>query len=115
MYKKGKVEEAIKVFKKAICITPELVNLVQNTLKQKFLDKVHFITAPFEADAQLAYLCRENFVDFVISEDSDILVFGAKKCFYKMDREYDGDEFTRKRLNNVGPLKLEAIGQEKFI
>lgn len=35
--------------------------------------------APFEADAQLAYLNMAGYADYVITEDSDLLVFGAKK------------------------------------
>lgn len=37
------------------------------------------IVAPYEADAQLAYLSREGIVDLVITEDSDLLVFGSKR------------------------------------
>ena len=33
--------------------------------------------SPYEADAQLAYLNKINYVDFIISEDSDLLPFGA--------------------------------------
>lgn len=35
--------------------------------------------APYEADAQLAFLSRENIVDAVISEDSDLIPYGCKK------------------------------------
>jgi len=35
--------------------------------------------APYEADAQLAYLQKEGLVDLVITEDSDMLVFGCKR------------------------------------
>ena len=37
------------------------------------------MVAPFEADAQLTFLNVEGFADFVISEDSDLLVFGCKQ------------------------------------
>lgn len=40
---------------------------------------VECIVAPYEADAQLAYLSREGIVDLVITEDSDLLVFGCKQ------------------------------------
>lgn len=39
------------------------------------------IVAPYEADGQLAYLNIQNIADFVISEDSDLMVFGCKKVF----------------------------------
>ena len=40
---------------------------------------IECIVAPYEADAQLAYLCKENIVDLVITEDSDLLVFGCQR------------------------------------
>lgn len=40
---------------------------------------IECIVAPYEADAQLAYLCKENMVDLVITEDSDLLVFGCQR------------------------------------
>ena len=40
---------------------------------------VDTIVAPYESDAQLAYLARNSLVDFVITEDSDLIVFGVEK------------------------------------
>ena len=37
------------------------------------------IVAPYEADAQLTYLQKEGIVDVVITEDSDLLVFGCQR------------------------------------
>lgn len=44
-----------------------------------------YLVAPFEADAQLAYLAREGQVAAVISDDSDMLVFGAPEVIFKLD------------------------------
>ena len=41
--------------------------------------KVQCTVAPYEADAQLAYLCREGYVDAVIAEDSDTIPYGCKE------------------------------------
>ena len=49
--------------------------------------QVECIVAPYEADAQLAYLNTRNYVSAVITEDSDIIAFGAKVVFFKMDKE----------------------------
>lgn len=46
--------------------------------------------APYEADAQLAYLEKEGIVDLVITEDSDLLVFGCKRVLFKMDDSGNG-------------------------
>lgn len=40
---------------------------------------VDCIVAPYEADAQLAFLSKQQLVQAVITEDSDLLVFGCKK------------------------------------
>ena len=37
------------------------------------------IVAPYEADAQLAYLMKAGIAQAIISEDSDLLVYGCKK------------------------------------
>lgn len=40
---------------------------------------VDCIVAPYEADAQLAYLNMKNIAQLVISEDSDLVLFGCTK------------------------------------
>lgn len=54
--------------------------------------------APYEADAQLAYLSKEGLVDTIITEDSDLLVFGAKRVLYKMDECGSGKMIEMKDL-----------------
>lgn len=72
----GKNEEAIKCFRASISITPEIALALRKECQKINVD---CIVAPYEADAQLAFLSREGIVDCVISEDSDLLVFGCKK------------------------------------
>ena len=40
---------------------------------------IQWIISPNEADSQCAYLSKFNLVDYVISEDMDLLAFGTKK------------------------------------
>lgn len=40
---------------------------------------VDCIVAPYEADAQLAFLNISGIADYVITEDSDLMLFGCKK------------------------------------
>lgn len=40
------------------------------------------MVAPFEADAQLTYLNKEGYADVVITEDSDLLVFGCTQVIF---------------------------------
>lgn len=44
-----------------------------------------YVVAPYEADAQMAYLERVGLVDGIITEDSDLLVFGCRKVLFKLD------------------------------
>ncbi|KER20825.1 hypothetical protein T265_10699 [Opisthorchis viverrini] len=46
---------------------------------------VDCIVAPYEADAQLAYLNRAGYADLVITEDSDLLLFGCRQVIFKLD------------------------------
>lgn len=43
------------------------------------------MVAPYEADAQMAYLERIGIVDGIITEDSDLLVFGCRRVLFKLD------------------------------
>ncbi len=38
-----------------------------------------FLVAPYEADAQMAYLALNGLVDVVMTEDSDLLCYGCPK------------------------------------
>jgi exonuclease-1 len=46
---------------------------------------VSYVVAPYEADAQLAYMENIGLVDAILTEDSDLLVFGCKNVLYKLD------------------------------
>ena len=52
-------------------MTPQMVQQVIEACRQHGVD---FVVAPYEADAQLAYLKKINMVDAVITEDSDLMV-----------------------------------------
>lgn len=43
---------------------------------------VDCIVAPYEADAQLAYLNIKNIAQLVITEDSDLILFGCTKVMH---------------------------------
>ena len=46
---------------------------------------IPYVVAPYEADAQLAYLERTGIVDGIITEDSDLLVFGCRNVYFKLN------------------------------
>lgn len=48
-------------------------------------ENVPYVVAPYEADAQMAYLEATGVVQAILTEDSDLLVFGAKTLLLKLD------------------------------
>lgn len=48
-------------------------------------ENVDYVVAPYEADAQMAYLESVGLVDGILTEDSDLLVFGCKNVLLKLD------------------------------
>ncbi|KAL1933184.1 hypothetical protein VTP01DRAFT_8862 [Rhizomucor pusillus] len=63
-----------------LTITPGLKEKAIQYFEQK---NIPYIIAPFEADAQLAYLARTNIVDAVLTEDSDLAVYGCPTILTK--------------------------------
>jgi hypothetical protein len=46
--------------------------------------KIPFLVAPYEADGQLAYLSQKHFIDLIVTEDSDLVCYGAGPILYRM-------------------------------
>ncbi len=63
---------------KAIDVTPRMAAKLIRLCKL-IRPNVKCVVAPYEADAQLAYLSKYNLVDAIISEDSDNIPFGCKE------------------------------------
>lgn len=68
--------EKIKYFKRSVWISKEQINQCRELLS---LMGIPYIDAPEEADSQLSYLCKNNMVYAVLTEDMDILTFGSPK------------------------------------
>lgn len=65
---------------------------------------IEFVVAPYEADAQLAFLARNGSIDAVLTEDSDLVAFGCPVVLYKFDRNScEMSELRTDRLHEVGP------------
>ncbi len=77
---------------------------------------VECIVAPYEADAQLAFLSKEGIIDLVISEDSDLLVFGSHRVLFKMDESGHGKLIELKDLAKANKaLVVRANILAKFV
>ena len=74
------------------------------------LKKLNFkiIVAPYESDAQIAYLYHKNKIDFAITEDSDLIPYGVKRIAFKLSEKGDFEylnlninEIPRNTINNL--------------
>ncbi|UKK02460.2 hypothetical protein MACK_002553 [Theileria orientalis] len=106
--------EIMKKCMQAIHITPEIIYRVISVCKKI---NVAVIVSPFEADAQISYLCRSGIADIAISEDSDLVVYGCPKIIYKLDKEGKGVELNVP-FNSVkvpsGPKNRKGVKFEKL-
>lgn len=51
------------------------------------------IVAPYEADAQLAFLNIQNIAHIVITEDSDLTLFGCSKVYNYISVQLNACEY----------------------
>lgn len=69
-----------------------------------------YIIAPMEAEAQCAYMELANLVDGVVTDDSDVFLFGARSVYKNIfdDRKYVETYFmqvwTSQSLREILPL-----------
>lgn len=75
---------------------------------------VDYIVAPYEADAQLAYLERRGTIQGIITEDSDLIVFGCKTVLYKMNDEGRCIELLHQNRNRCKSLQFSLFTDAHF-
>ncbi|CAE7374020.1 UVH3 [Symbiodinium natans] len=76
--------EARRAKRGADVVTPEMQADVEALLEALGIPYVH---APAEAEAQCAFLAEARLVDAVASDDSDVLVFGAREVYRRLFSE----------------------------
>ncbi|KAL8971883.1 MAG: hypothetical protein Q9183_000831 [Haloplaca sp. 2 TL-2023] len=103
LHRLGKVSQAHLELQKAIDVTPEMARQLIDELKK--ID-VQYVVAPYEADAQLAYLEKQGAIQGILSEDSDLLVFGAKCLLTKLDQYGNCVEISRSDFTSCREISL---------
>ena len=85
-------DEANKHFQRGVSITAYHVGLVIQALKEM---QVEYVVAPYEADAQMAYLARfapsSTKVELVLTEDSDLLAYACPDVLFKLYEESENE------------------------
>ncbi|PHH69356.1 hypothetical protein CDD80_6795 [Ophiocordyceps camponoti-rufipedis] len=111
LMKAGKSAQAAQEFQKCIDITPQMASMLIQELKKM---GIPYVVAPYEADAQLVYLERHGFVDGIISDDSDLLVFGAKRLLTKLDQYGNCVEVNRRDFCACREVSLAGWTDTEF-
>ncbi|KAM9297083.1 exonuclease 1 [Morus bassanus] len=110
LLQEGRLSEARECFGRSVNVTHVMAHEVIKAARARGVD---CIVAPYEADAQLAYLNKTGMVQAIITEDSDLLAFGCKKVFLKIDKFGNGLEIDQARLGNCKQLG-NVFTEEKF-
>lgn len=106
----GMISESYDYYIRSIEISQDLLVPLFEKLRQK---NIEFIVAPYEADAELAYLAYNRFVDMVITEDSDLLVYQCPLSVFKLDKDGNCNVIRRERLLRL--LSSCSLNQKQFV
>jgi exonuclease-1 len=111
LLKVGKTSQAQLELQKAVDVTPDMARAFIEELKAS---NVQYVVAPYEADSQMVYLERKGIIDGILSEDSDLLVFGAKCLITKLDKYGDCVEVNRNHFTACREISLVGWSDADF-
>ncbi|KAI1101310.1 hypothetical protein F4804DRAFT_316183 [Jackrogersella minutella] len=111
LLKAGKPSQAHAELQKAVDITPEMARDLIEELKKA---GVPYVVAPYEADPQLVYLEHHGHISGILSEDSDLLVFGAKRLLTKLDQHGQCIEINRRDFCACREVSLTGWTDSQF-
>ncbi|CUM46175.1 uncharacterized protein AC631_04829 [Debaryomyces fabryi] len=112
LIKDGNRKLAWKEFMKAAGVTPQMAKSIMVELDMR---KVKYIVAPYEADPQMVYLERIGLVDGILSEDSDLLIFGCNRLITKLNDFGECIEICRDNFSKVKKIPyLSNYTQEQL-
>lgn len=106
-----RANEARNYLRQCIDVTHEMALAVIKECRQMGVD---CIVAPYEADAQLAYLNNKKIADLVITEDSDLVLFGCNKILFKMDLMGNGTLVETEKLYLSMQMAPDTYTFDKF-
>lgn len=111
LLRQGHTTEALSFLRRCIDVTHKMALTVMQECRRRNVD---CIVAPYEADAQLAFFSLEGIADVIVTEDSDLLLFGCKKVLFKLDLAGNGILVDQDKLYlSMGP-RPETYSFDKF-
>ncbi|CAI4057018.1 hypothetical protein SUVZ_02G3800 [Saccharomyces uvarum] len=103
---------AMEYFQKSVDVTPEMAKCIIDYCK---VHSITYIVAPFEADAQMVYLEKMGLIQGIISEDSDLLVFGCKTLITKLNDHGEALEISRDNFASLPEsFPLGELSEQQF-
>lgn len=105
-------EERIKLRKKTVCITPEII---ADTKRLLTLIGIPIVQSIGEAEAQCAALVIGNKVDGVLTEDTDALVFGANILYKLVPSPTNKAKKMIREIRLPDFLKTSNLTHDQFI
>ena len=72
--------------------------LKKNCKKKKKKGSLFTMIAPYEADSQLAFLNKNGYINLVISNDTDLILYGSKSILFSMDKNLKGKLYNNRKL-----------------
>lgn len=111
LLRQGKTEEARCYLKASVNITPEMASAL---IKECHKINVDCIVAPYESDAQLAFFSLKGIAEIVITEDSDLILFGCTKILYKLDLQGCCYLVDAEKINTAVNIRPDRFSFDKF-
>ncbi|GAV48169.1 hypothetical protein ZYGR_0I04660 [Zygosaccharomyces rouxii] len=115
LWESGERRNAMEYFQKCADVTPEMAKCIIDYCKAQ---NIPYVVAPFEADAQMVYLEKNGFIQGILSEDSDLLIFGCRRLITKLNDfgeciEICRDDFCKLpykfALNKLTPQEIRTM------
>ncbi|KAJ2788511.1 hypothetical protein GGI18_002910, partial [Coemansia linderi] len=110
LWNQSKRKQAYELFQRCVEVTPAMAKAVIEVLGR---EGFRCLVAPYEADAQLAFLERVGVITAAISEDSDLIVFGCRNVIFKMDQYGEATIFDRQRMMEARAVDIRGWSSEQ--
>lgn len=111
LFRLDRADEARSYLKRCIDVTHGMALALIKECRKMGVD---CIVAPYEADAQMAFFSINKIADVVITEDSDLVLFGCEKILFKLDLMGNGILVEKDKLHLSMQMSPDVYNFDKF-